>query len=281
MKNLNWDDVRLFVAVADTGGLSGAAGPHNGSPATVGRHITRLEETVGQALFVRSATGYELSSAGKELLAEAKLMEAAAQGIERWRKERAGVRTVRISAGSWTSWFLARHLGQLTRQSDMFNLAFVSSEERVDIARRHADIGIRNSRPVEMSLAGRAVGTVAFAAYRSSTSQPEGWIASASSTPSAEWVRANHADRIAIEANTPRVALDLCETGAGRAILPCFVGDQNPKLVRDGDIIAALNHRQWLVAHHEARNEPTIRTVLNRVAGLMAENKTMMTGEGR
>lgn len=279
MELLNWNDIRLFLAVAHAGGLTGAAGKRNGSPATLGRHIARLEEAVGQNLFIRSATGYELTDAGQELLAEAKPMEAAALGVERWREERTGRRTIRVSAGSWTSWFLARHMAELHQFTDPFRLTFVSAEERLDIARRHADIGIRNARPVEMSLAGRTMGNVAFAAYTSADANPHGWIAGTTSTPSARWVRVNHGDDIVFEANTARVAMDLCEAGAGKAVLPCFVGDQNEKLQRAGAVIEALTHKQWLVAHHEARHQGAIRTVINRLTKLTEENKRLFAGE--
>lgn len=278
---MNWDDIRVFLAVAQAGGLTGAAGKRNGSPATLGRHITRLEEALGQNLFVRSATGYALSEAGRDLLVEVKPMEAAALGVERWREERLGTRTVRVSAGSWTSWFLARHMDVLQQPYDTFRLAFVSAEERLDIARRHADIGIRNTRPVEIGLAGRSIGDVAFAAYKKVGTRLDGWIASASSTPSARWVRVNHADGIIVEANTPRVAMDLCEAGAGKAVLPCFVGDQNTKLEREPNIIDALTHTQWLVCHHETRNQPAIRSVLDRIGGLIDANKALIAGLSR
>lgn len=264
--------------MAQAGGLTGAAGKRNGSPATLGRHIARLEEAMGQNLFIRSATGYELTDAGQELLGEAKPMEVAALGVARWREERLGTRTIRVSAGSWTSWFLARHMAELHQPTDPFRLAFVSAEERLDIARRHADIGIRNARPVEMSLAGRAIGDVAFAAYRKAGTSPDRWIASTSPTPSARWVHLNHGDEIAVEANTSRVAMDLCEAGAGKAVLPCFVGDQNDRLERDGAVIEVLTHTQWLVAHHELRNQPAVRTVINRLTKLINEKKMLFAG---
>lgn len=282
---MNWDDIRIFLAVAQAGGLTGAAGKRNGSPATLGRHITRLEEAMGQNLFIRSATGYTLSQAGQGLLAEVKPMEAAALGVERWREESTGTRTVRVSAGSWTSWFLAHHMHELQRSTDAFRLAFVSAEERLDIARRHADIGIRNARPVEVGLAGRTVGDVAFAAYKKVGVNPDGWIAGTSSTPSARWVRVNHGGDIAVEANTARVAMDLCEAGAGKAVLPCFVGDQNGMLERARSgrscgVIDALTHKQWMVAHHELRNQPAIRAVINRMTSLIEEKKALFAGRG-
>ena len=275
---MNWDDIKAFTAVAQHGGLSAAAEQLGSSPATLGRRVTRLEEALGQRLFDRSALGYTLTEAGRDLLAEAEPMEAAAANIARWRDGHTVARVVRLSAGSWMSRFLVAHWSALHRETDPFTLAFVAAEERIDIARHRADIGIRNARPVEANLAGRALTTIAFAAYRAKGLQPTGWIASAAATPSATWVRSNHGHEIAVEANSPRLVMELCEKGAGLAVLPCFAGDMNPTLERSSQVIDTLTHKQWLVAHHEARHQSAIRTVIRRIDALMKEKRAVLAG---
>lgn len=277
---MNWDDVRIFLAVAQAGGLTGAAGGRNGSPATLGRHIARLEEEIGQNLFTRSATGYALTPAGEDLRAHAEAMEEAALGVDRWQAGLNETQAVRLSAGSWMSRFFAQHIDALVGPRDPFRLDFVSAEARLDIARRHADIGIRNARPVEAGLAGKALGEVAFAAYRARESTVGVWIQSAASTPSARWVSSHHADDIAIEANNPRLVMDLCQSGAGLAVLPCFIGDTNPALERASAPIEALTHRQWLVLHHETRHQRQIRLVVRRLEALLKQNRELF-GWGR
>lgn len=275
---MNWDDIKAFAAVAQYGGLSAAAEQLGSSAATLGRHVGRLEEELGQRLFDRSALGYTLTKAGHELLAEVEPMEEAAANVARWRDGHAVERVVRLSAGSWMSRFLVEHWSTLHKQDDPFTLAFVSAEERIDIARHRADIGIRNARPVEANLAGRALATIAFANYRLKGSNPNGWIASASPTPSAMWVRANHGREITVEANAPRLVMELCERGAGLAVLPCFAGDLNPLLERASDVIEALTHKQWLVAHHEARHQRAVRTMIGRIEGLLKQNRSALAG---
>ena len=277
---MNWDDIKAFAAVAQHGGLSAAAERLDSSAATLGRHIARLEESLGQRLFDRSALGYALTEAGHELLAEVEPMEEAAASIARWRDGHIAERIVRISAGSWMSRFLVAHWSALHRETDPFTLAFVAAEERIDIARHRADIGIRNARPVEANLAGRALATIAFAAYRLKETHPIGWIASAAATPSANWVRVNHGHEITVEANSPRLVMELCEKGAGLAVLPCFAGDTNPQLERASDILDALTHKQWLVAHHEARHQSAVRTIIRRIEGLLKEKRSVLAGSG-
>lgn len=73
----NWDDVRLFLAVAREGGLSAAGKQLRLDPATLGRRMARLETSLGTGLFVKSPQGYALTVAGAELLSRAEEAETA------------------------------------------------------------------------------------------------------------------------------------------------------------------------------------------------------------
>ena len=77
---LNWDDMRVFLAVARAEGLSGAARRLRLDPATAGRRVARLEEALGSVLFAKSPQGYRLTEAGQRLLPKAEAAEAALSG---------------------------------------------------------------------------------------------------------------------------------------------------------------------------------------------------------
>ena len=62
----NWDDLRLFLAVAREQSLSGAGKLLRLDPATLGRRMARLEKTMQAVLFVKSPSGYALTEAGVE-----------------------------------------------------------------------------------------------------------------------------------------------------------------------------------------------------------------------
>src|SRR5512140_280737 len=69
-----WDDVRLFLAVAETGSLSGAAQRLRIGQPTVSRRLAALEYSMGAKLFLRSVNGASLTVAGERLLAPARKM---------------------------------------------------------------------------------------------------------------------------------------------------------------------------------------------------------------
>ena len=64
----NWDDLRVFLAVARDETLSAAGKRLKIDPATVGRRISRMEERYGTPLFAKSPFGYALTDAGSRLM---------------------------------------------------------------------------------------------------------------------------------------------------------------------------------------------------------------------
>jgi DNA-binding transcriptional LysR family regulator len=284
--SLSWDELRLFLAVARLGGLSAAAEATGLSPATLGRKMTALETALGQPLFVRSPQGYRLTAFGEDLLGRADEVDQAMAGLERWRQGSGGARVVRVSAGAWTSAFLGAHIEALWRVEDRFTLDLVTASAKVDIGRRAADIGIRNARPTERWLAGRRIGRVTFALYcgrRLVNGVAAGMFVGVSGdsaeTPSARWLNARHGDRIAVRGNDPMSVRELAAAGAGLAVLPCFIGDGDARLVRVAPPIAELTSEQWLVTHHEGRQEPEVAKVAERIAALMHDHVRLFRGE--
>lgn len=287
MKNdLNWDDLRVFLDVARLGGLSAATETTGMSAATLGRRVTALERSVGEALFVRSQSGYRLTQAGEDLLARAEDVEAAMLSLRRWKEGNHGDRMVRVSAGPWTSAFVASHIGAVWTVADRFGLEFVTANQKVDIGRRNADLGIRSQRPTEQWLAGRLIGRVAHALYSGlnlingiAAGYFVGVVGEGAQIQSARWLQAHHGDRIGLRGNDAMSVRELVAAGAGLGIFPCFVGDSDPRLIRIASPIRELETEQWLVSHHEERHDPSVRAVGDRLAALMDQHGALFRGE--
>lgn len=284
--DFSWDDLRLFLDVARLGGLSAATETTRLSAATLGRRVTALEKQVGEPLFHRSQSGYRLTQAGEDLLARAEDVEAAMVSLKRWKEGAVGERVVRVSAGSWTSAFVAAHIEDVWTVDDRFGLELVTATEKVDIGRRNADLGIRSARPTEQWLAGRLIGSVAYAIYSGlnlvngiKAGYFVGVAGEAGQTQSARWIQARHGDRIAVRGNDAMSVRELVAAGAGLSVFPCFVGDSDPRLVRVAPPITELKTEQWLVSHHEERHEPYIRTVGDRIAALMRRHGPLFRGD--
>ena len=284
---ISWDDLRLFLDVARLGGLSAARETTKLSAATLGRRVAALEKQIGEPLFHRAYSGYTLTRAGEELLRRAEEVESAMHSLTRWRDGEIGDRVVRISAGNWTTDFMARHIGQLWDASDPFRIEFVTAYEMIDIGRRNADIGIRSARPTEANLAGQLVGRMAHALYsgRQLINGVKAGLFVGSSGEGADlqssrWLMARHGDRIGVRGNDAHSVRELVAAGAGLTVLPCFAGDADPRLVR---IVAApiseLDTEQWVVSHQDERHGREVRMVLDRVVKLLRDNASLFRGE--
>jgi len=79
----DWSDLRVFWAVAETGGFGAASRALGISQPTVTRRVEDLETRLGSQLFVRGPAGVTLTEAGELVYDHALTMERSAAAIER------------------------------------------------------------------------------------------------------------------------------------------------------------------------------------------------------
>lgn len=260
------DDLALFAAVAQCGSLSGAS-RETGTPLpTLSRRMTRLERQMGRGLFRRGPSGYALTAVGRALADELAGLADTRRRVERWAQSGHGPVPVRITAGFWTSGAIAR--GLAPDPARLWQPHFVAATAALDLARREADIGIRNAPPDHPWLARRLLAPVDFAFY----GQPDarGYVATPPDTRSQRWLHKVHGDEIVAIASDPRLCLDLAMSGHGHVLLPVFAGDEIAGITRQSDPIPELRHEAWLVAHQDARHDPPIRAAIDEIATLFS-----------
>lgn len=285
MKNPNWDAYQIFLQVGRHGGLTAAASATNLSPATIGRRMLDFEQQVGRSLFLRSQSGYALTQDGCLLMEQLLEMEAAARKVESWQQHPSAPSIVRIAAGTWISQLLSLNFADICTAGDDFRIDLRIAERRAALAHRESDIGIRAFKPEESNLAAIKVGEVAYAAYSSRGAgivQPERWIAVGKEDAISaylRWPHENKADQLIVTVSRPHALLDLAAAGAGISVLPCFVGDADPRLQRLGDEIAVLRHTQWIVMNNEDRHRRDIRTVADRMTRLFKLHAALFAGK--
>ena len=285
MKNTTWDSYQLFLDVARGGGLTGAVASSGLSPATIGRRMLELEGQVGRPLFERSQAGYTLTGDGQALFDQLLEMEAAARKVDSWQRDAQGASIVRIAAGTWVGWLLSQNMPSICSERDGFRIDLYLGERRASLAHRESDIGIRAFEPEETNLAAIKTGDVAYAAYQARNMRFVGsqrWIAVAEDEAISaylRWPHQNKREEIAFMVSRPRSLHDLVLAGSGIAILPCFVGDQEPRLERVGEEIASLRHRQWIVMNNADRHRREIRTVVDRMTRLLKSHSELFAGK--
>ncbi|MCL3882860.1 LysR family transcriptional regulator [Marivita sp. GX14005] len=151
----SWDDLRIFLAVLRSETLSGAGRALRMDAATVGRRIARLEERVGQALFVKSPRGYALTDAGTRLVAPAEDAERAMQGAASALDGDAETLSGQIRIGApdgCANFVLPRVLADLGQAHRGLDLQIVALPRVVNLSRREADMAITVSPPAAARL---------------------------------------------------------------------------------------------------------------------------------
>ena len=160
MAELDWNLIKSFVAVAETGSLSAAARRLDASQPTLGRHVAELEQTLGVTLFRRGRRGYQLTEAGAVLFERGKAVsdEAAAFSMLALGSVEAIEGTVRLAASDVVAaYVLPDIVARLGAEEPGIEIEIVASNQVENLLRRDADIAIRMVRPAQNELVARKV----------------------------------------------------------------------------------------------------------------------------
>lgn len=172
MPDLDWNLIRSFVAVAETGSLSAAARRLSASQPTLGRHIAELEAALGVVLFLRGRRGYELTQSGAALLERARPMveqAAAFQRLAAGSTERVAG-TVRITASEVVAaHVLPPMLARLGIAEPDIEVEIVASNAVDNLLRRDAEIAVRMTEPAQLDLVARKVADLKLTACAART----------------------------------------------------------------------------------------------------------------
>ncbi len=172
MSDFDWNLLRSFVAVAETGSLSAAARKIGTSQPTIGRHISELERALGLTLFRRGLGGYELTDTGATLLSHALTIR---EGVDRFSLQAAGSEeglsgTVRISASEvMASLVLPQILARFSVEEPGIEIELVGTNLVDNLLRRDADIAIRMVTPSQEELVARKIADTPLAMCGSQT----------------------------------------------------------------------------------------------------------------
>jgi len=155
---MDWDKVRIFLEVARTGQILGAARRLKLNHATVARKLTALEKDLKTKLVNRQTTGSSLTSSGVALLAaaeraESELLRVGSQ-LTSVAEKISGA--VRIGAPDGLgNYFLANQLGAFAAANPALVVQLVALPRTFSLAKREADIVVTLERPTE----GRLIST--------------------------------------------------------------------------------------------------------------------------
>ena len=288
---LDWEALRYFATAARTKSLSGAARALGVEHTTVGRRLTSLERSLGAALVERGPAGLLLTRLGRRVFRSAQEMERIAATIAGLANaERTRVRVV-VPTG-FTA-LLTPHLQDLSRKEPTLSLEIVSSARRADLRKGEADLALRVGPIDDEGLVARKLGDVGSALYGSRSylsRRPKvdpddlsghaviGFHRSLAEMPAARWLAERCAGATIVLRS--REAVDLLtavKSGGGLAVLPCFLGDGEPTLVRLTPQPIATR-RLSLVYRRDGRLSPELRAVVSLIVESLRAHAKQLSG---
>jgi DNA-binding transcriptional LysR family regulator len=290
--DVDWEAIRYFLHAARSKSLSGAARSLHVEHTTVGRRLSSLEGALGAALVERSSGGLALTRLGRHVYRLAQDMDRAASAIaEQGCAERTNVRLVMPTG--FTA-LLTPHLEALSRAEPQLSLEIVSSAKRVNLRKGGADLAIRVGPIDDESLVARKLGDVGSALYgarsylgkRPCGLDPDdlrghaviGFHASLAEMPAARWLAERTAQATVVLRSRDAVdMLSAAQSGAGLAILPCFLADADDRLQRLTREPVALR-RVSLIYRREPRPSPELRAVISFVLETWRAHAKRLTG---
>nr|MDJ0896889.1 LysR family transcriptional regulator [Alphaproteobacteria bacterium] len=281
----DWDNLRVFLALAEEGSLTAAAKRLRVSHPTIARRIKQLEDEFGARLFDRLPDRFQPTDSALELLHDVKEMERASQAIDR---RAAGLTdthlgTVRISVDETMSDFLGRHLRDLRDNHQCIEFEISVAHISANLSKREADLLIRSHVPDLASIVGRKLGTFGYAVYGTAecAAQTDGtdeglralpWVGfdeEHAYMPGQAWQSTFLGDqRPVLRTNNGIVLANAIRQGNGIGVLPCFLGDPDPALVRLTPVLTEARVDQWLLVHADLRHVPRIRIVMDALVEL-------------
>jgi DNA-binding transcriptional LysR family regulator len=292
---LNWDDLRLVLAIAREGTLSGAARVLGVTHSTVFRRLGAFEKEMGVRLFDRFRDGYAATPAGESA---AKLAARFADEVVMLERRLSGQDLrpsgiVRITTTDTISALVMPHLFGLREAHPDIQIEVTISNAMANLTRREADIALRPTREPPETLVGRRVSEIAHAIYGSPEYLTQAghrdlaaheWIGlddALAGTVISRWMRENIPEaRIACRVDALPALRDAARAGMGVVMLPCYVGDAAGELRRAVRRTAKEPRSAlWLLTHDDLKRTARIRVVLDFLAARLASERPLLEGK--
>ncbi len=290
--DFNWDDLRYFLHAAQTKTLAGAARSMGVEHTTIGRRLTALERSLGAPLVLRGPDGLTLTPLGERI---APLVQEIERGVLAVRELVTSQRErVRVAMPSGFTSLFTEDFARLREEHPALILETIIGGRPVDLKRGEADLAIRIGPITDEDLVVRSLGEVAWSMYASAAylarrpapADPNdltghdiiAYGADVASLPAARWIEEHAAGAtVVLRSNELTTMFAAMKSGSGLALLPCFLAEGKPALVRLTPKVLATRGIS-LVYCREMRLAEPVRVTIRFVVDVMRKHADRISG---
>ena len=290
---MNWDDLRLFLAVGCSASLSEAAVTLGVNQSTVSRRLRALEAELDTRLIDRRAEGHVLTAAGAELIESARTVDAEISAIDRRLAGRNSVLTGRLRVtctDSFVQGYLARHVARFAEAHPDIDIDLITSYQHLSLARREADIAIRTTTRPPETLVGRRLFRFALAVYGARDlvarlpHRPEpgalSWIGWESEAYNRILIHDHFPEAVVRHRSDSNMnILAMARAGMGVCGIGCFHGDRDPALARVYPAPITENRMDlWVLSHPDVRRAARVRAFTEFICDTFMGDRDLFEG---
>ena len=298
VESMNWDDLRIFMAVLRAGNISLAARQLKLDHSTVSRHVTQLELCLGGALFKRRRTGMTPTELATSILPHVETVEC---GVVRLR-EKVGVNAdqprgaVRIAMMEGIgSLYVARRLAPLAAQYPDLRIELVTSPQHVNVSRREADIFLSFFEPSGRGMSYHRAASFALSLYGSETyfrqyGRPAavadlenhwftGYLEDMIQVDAVRWLEEVIAEpRIRFRSNSMIAQMTAAAGGLGLVLLPRFSVENEPGLQPVLEDQVRVTRGLWISVHPDLQYASRVKAVIRFLEERLREDQAYLNG---
>jgi DNA-binding transcriptional LysR family regulator len=288
-KSIDWDDLRVFVAIARAANLARGARDAGVDRSTASRRIAALEEALAVRLFLRTREGLRLSPAGDRVLRHAEQMASEAHALALSASDAGGEAVrglVRIATTETLAAMLVRRgLLELGGAHPGLEIELLGANRVVDLSRGEADLALRVTKVEQPSLRVRKVARLPFSAVAAepyvrrrgaprTERELEGHdvllhAGELATLPEARWLGSRSGVRVVLRTNSMIALLAGVAAGAGISVIAGSSAENELGLVHLFDVPAIPARPLFLAMHPDAASRAAVRVVADHVASLM------------
>jgi len=292
--NVNWDDLKFFLAVCKHGSIRSAARYLDVNHATVSRRINNFEASLGGRLFERTAQGYIQTALANELFQEASLLEERMNTVQRRivSNDDSLKGDIRVTFPEcFGQAVLMEDIADFCRLYPQVNVHAVGSARTLNLLNREADVAFRVCDEPPDYVVGRKLATIHRACYISRKLLPKlnepGWLEKQHWLGWTDKLRrpigliAKEYPRLDSQHQILSVTLraEACKQGMGVAILPCPYADKDPGLIRIPPYVSEAKYALWILSHPDMRKNQKIKTFVHFMTERVLAKRALLEGE--
>ncbi len=287
---MNWDDLRLFLAVSRQPKLEQAAATLRMDATTLSRHLRRLESTLGQTLFERTRRGHMLTSKGESLLEHIEAMESASLAVQRETETGEHISgKIRLGASEgFGTGVIAPALAGFHQAWPDIDVDLIALSGFVSVTRREADMSILLARPRTGRLRVRKLTDYSLRLYASQSylsNHPAittledlkqhtliGYVDEFIYAPELRYF-ADVLPGLHPTLSSPSILaqLEMTVSGAGLCILPKFLASKCPDLICVLETEITVTRSFWLSIHEDVKDFARIRLMRDFLVDLVRQ----------